>query len=120
MERVNVMLHELQPVDLEWWDAAGLHLCWTTLREARQYEPQTIVTRGYFIAEHSGILIVCQNYGKDNEGDIMVLGVVAVPLMNVVRISPRRESLREKLVRLKYHVWGHKPCRRSEPLERNP
>ena len=96
---ITPTLYELQPVDVVWIDAAG-HGPWITLDEAKEFKPSPVVSRGYFISIDDEFLTIVGHRGRVR-GVLMVAQTTSMPLRNLISISPRKESLREKLLRLR-------------------
>lgn len=92
-------LDQLQPVEITWEDASWLAR-WNTVESAMTLTTTTIATRGYFLFADSECFVICQHYGRV-KGELCVAGTTSIPMANVKSISPRRESLKEKLVRWK-------------------
>jgi hypothetical protein len=92
-------LQELQPIEVEWEDASWLPR-WHSLEDAMTLTPSVIATRGYFVNMDKGRLVMCQHYGRQ-QGVMLCGSITSIPIQNVTAIMPRRESMREKLIRLK-------------------
>ena len=92
-------LYELQPVDVEWIDASG-HGPWITLDEAKEFKPEPVVSRGFFVCVTNEFLTIVEHHGNAR-GVTLVAQTTAIPMRNLVSISPRREGLRERIVRLR-------------------
>lgn len=93
-------LQLLQPIEVIWEDASWI-AGWHTIAQGSALTPSEITTRGYHIAIANGNLLVAQHHGNHKVNGAMVANVTAIPMCNIKSITPRRESFKEKLVRLK-------------------
>lgn len=96
---MGLKLEQLQPVEVLWEDTAWLAR-WHSIEEAMTLTPADIVTRGYFLFADGDCFVFCQHYGKVS-GQLHCASITSIPMKNIKSISPRRESLKEKLVRWK-------------------
>ena len=93
-------LYPLQPIVVEWRDACTLH-GWHSLEIGQTSTPMTVVERGYFVGIVDDHLITASRYANHPEIGVLVDEPTAIPMSEVVRISPRKETIRERLVRLR-------------------
>ena len=98
-------LYELQPVCVSWRDAFSRH-GWIPLEYAPEYPPCEVVNRGYFVGIVKGYFIMTQGYsGHVNTPTLMLDELQYIPMENIISISPRRETLKEKAIRLKHMLF---------------
>ena len=76
------------------------------LETAQGMSPMDAVSRGYFIAINNDYLIMAQSYANHPQCTALVSEVQAIPMSEVISISPRRESIKEKAMRLFWKVRG--------------
>jgi len=95
----------LQPIVVEWRDAATNH-GWAILDEARKWEPMPVVDRGYFVGIYDDRLLIAPRYADHPDTGILVDEVTAIPMSEVVSISPRGETMKERLMRFKAKLTG--------------
>lgn len=94
-------LYVLQPIVTEWRDATTLH-GWKLIDEAVNLAaPIPVSDRGYFIGIKNDHLLITPRYARHPDAGLLVDELTAIPMSEVISISPRKETMRERLVRLK-------------------
>lgn len=102
---VTHMLESLRPIVVEWRDACTM-AGWHMLEVAEKHTPMTVVDSGYFVAIVDGYLIIAPRYAHHPEQGPLVDEATAIPMSEVISISPRKETAKERLLRLKEKLFG--------------
>ncbi len=92
-------LHTLQPIVVEWRDATTTH-GWQMLETALTTSLTHVPERGYFVGIVEDCLLIAPRYAHHPQVGILVDEVTAIPMSEVINISPRKETMKERLVRL--------------------
>ena len=101
-------LYELQPICVAWRDAFSRH-GWVAFELASDFEIAEVVDRGYFVGIENGYFIVTQGYvGHINTPTVLLDELQYIPMENIISIAPRRETLKEKAIRLKHMLFDNK------------